>query len=225
MNRAAAFSLAGALLLALTGASIVSLLPHIRQTPQPPALSLADEILLVPLVLPEGSGQAPDNLLLAALAADLRRSFTCEIELASPLPLSRLSLGKDGGTLRADTALDDLAHAYHRSGHLLLLGVTGAALSERGESVLGYAQLGGNACVVTTAGLGTTPARLRERLLRSALHQIGHTFGLSHSADPQSVMFDAPDTEALDAMRDCFNEEEMKALRRIPRLHGRLRVD
>ena len=127
-----------------------------------------------------------------------------------------------GSSLRADTALDDLSHAYHRSGHLLLVGVTTAPLSVRGEEVFGNSQVGGNACIVSVSKLDSESVQLRLRLLKLALHQTGHTFGLAHSDDPQSVMFDAKDVAALDATRSSYSEEELATLMRKPPLEGQL---
>jgi predicted Zn-dependent protease len=225
VKRVVAFALVGALLIALAAVSVISLVTLINRTPSPSAQSAAGGILLVPLAAPEGLGEAPEDLLLAALATDLTQTFAAEVEQGAALPLSNLARAKGGEGIRADAALDELAHAYHRSGHLLLIGVTGAELSERGEDIFGYSQHGGNACIVSIAKLaaGASPEQVRTRLLKATLHQIGHVFGLMHSTDPQSVMYDAKDAAALDATRASYSEEELEALRRHPRLEGRLK--
>lgn len=225
MKRAVALALAGALLLALTAASIISIYSAIGRTQSPSAQTAPDRILLVPLVASDGLGEAPEDLLLAALAMDLAQTFKIDIELGAPLALSMLTRAKVGVGIRADAALDELAHAYHRSGHLLLIGVAGAELCERGKDIFGYSQHGGNACIVSIAkpAAGASPEQVRTRLLKATLHQIGHVFGLMHSTDPQSVMYDAKDAAALDRTREIFSEDELEALRRHPRLQGRLR--
>ena len=61
--------------------------------------------------------------------------------------------------------------------------------------VFGEAQLDGNCAVVSTARLheefyGLPPREdlLRERLVKEAAHELGHTFGLRHCADWRCVM-------------------------------------
>lgn len=61
--------------------------------------------------------------------------------------------------------------------------------------VFGEAQVGGMAAVVSTArlrpeyyGLPPDPARLRARLEKECLHELGHTFGLVHCRRPGCVM-------------------------------------
>ena len=60
--------------------------------------------------------------------------------------------------------------------------------------VYGEAQLGGRACVVSTyrlkEGLLPTgnPERFRYRIVKEAVHELGHTFALRHCKDPACVM-------------------------------------
>jgi archaemetzincin len=71
--------------------------------------------------------------------------------------------------------------------------------------VFGEAQLDGNCAVVSTARLREEfyglPAReelLRERLVKEASHELGHTFGLRHCADWRCVMTSSHAVERLD---------------------------
>jgi archaemetzincin len=71
--------------------------------------------------------------------------------------------------------------------------------------VFGEAQLEGNCAVVSLARLGDEfyglPAReelLRERLLKEAVHELGHTFGLRHCADWRCVMASSYGVERVD---------------------------
>ncbi len=69
--------------------------------------------------------------------------------------------------------------------------------------VFGEAQLGGAAAVVSTARL-TDPAALAdprvvyERLVKEAVHELGHAFGLLHCAIPGCVMGRSPSLREVD---------------------------
>jgi archaemetzincin len=71
--------------------------------------------------------------------------------------------------------------------------------------VFGEAQLDGNCAVVSAARLydefyGLPPREdlFRERLLKEAAHELGHTFGLRHCSDWQCVMSSSHAVERLD---------------------------
>ena len=71
--------------------------------------------------------------------------------------------------------------------------------------VFGEAQLDGNCAVVSTARLREEfygmPGRdelYRERLVKEAAHELGHTFGLRHCADWRCVMSSSHGVERLD---------------------------
>lgn len=56
--------------------------------------------------------------------------------------------------------------------------------------VFGEAQLGGHAAIVSTARLMADdgPSLLRARLAKEAVHELGHTFGLTHCPDHGCAM-------------------------------------
>jgi len=71
--------------------------------------------------------------------------------------------------------------------------------------VFGEAQLEGNCAVVSTArlheefyGMPASEPMLRERLLKEAAHELGHTFGLRHCTDWSCVMSSSHGVELLD---------------------------
>jgi archaemetzincin len=71
--------------------------------------------------------------------------------------------------------------------------------------VFGEAQLSDHAAVVSSHrlrqefyGLPADPALLRERLLKEALHELGHTFGLRHCRDYRCVMSPSHTVETID---------------------------
>jgi archaemetzincin len=60
--------------------------------------------------------------------------------------------------------------------------------------VFGEAQLGGNACIVSTYRLNTAaggyphPEQAAIRVVKEAIHELGHTFSLRHCRDPACIM-------------------------------------
>jgi archaemetzincin len=71
--------------------------------------------------------------------------------------------------------------------------------------VFGEAQLDGNCAIVSTArlveefyGMPKQDPLMRERLLKEAAHELGHTFGLRHCVDWQCVMSSSHGVERLD---------------------------
>jgi archaemetzincin len=74
--------------------------------------------------------------------------------------------------------------------------------------VYGEAQLGGHAAVVSSARLqASDPHRHRERVVKEALHELGHTFGLLHCDEPHCLMARSASLPGVDAKRalcaDC----------------------
>ncbi len=87
-----------------------------------------------------------------------------------------------------------------------ILGITGVDLYVPVLTfVFGEAQLGGKAAVVSSFrlrdelyGLPPNPQRLRERLEKEAVHELGHTFGIVHCRDPLCVMHSYTYAEEID---------------------------
>lgn len=71
--------------------------------------------------------------------------------------------------------------------------------------VFGEAQLKGIAAVVSTYrlrdelyGLPENPEKLRGRLEKEAVHELGHTFGIIHCREPECVMYSTTYAEEID---------------------------
>jgi len=77
--------------------------------------------------------------------------------------------------------------------------------------VFGEAQLGGKAALISLYrlhqehyGLRSNPQLLRERAAKEALHELGHTFGLTHCPDPKCVMYFSNSIRHIDTKGDKF---------------------
>ena len=86
--------------------------------------------------------------------------------------------------------------------------------------VFGEAQLGGTAAVLSSFrlreelfGMEPNPAVEHIRLLKEAVHELGHTFGLIHCPTPECVMHSSTAAEEVDVKGKNFCEECDAALR------------
>ena len=74
--------------------------------------------------------------------------------------------------------------------------------------VYGEAQLGGHACIISTYRLneGNPHLNLREpylgRIVKEAIHELGHTFTLRHCKDPACIMHYCRDESDVDRKTD-----------------------
>ncbi len=146
-----------------------------------------------------------DSQLLADLAATLSHAFKLPVAILD-VPLS-LKEGYDPVRNQYNSTwilsrILDLAP----SEECKILGVTGVDLYVPVLTfVFGEAQLNGKAAVVSSFrlrdelyGLPKNPERLKERLEKEAIHELGHTFGLIHCREPDCVMFTSTYAEEID---------------------------
>ena len=77
--------------------------------------------------------------------------------------------------------------------------------------VFGEARLNGRCAVVSSYrldnkfyGLPDDPALLQERLLKEAIHELGHTYGLFHCHNPECVMKSSTYVEEIDFKSSLF---------------------
>ena len=165
-------------------------------------------IHLIPLGEPyggrNGNTASPGLDMLEHLAAALAKSFRTPCRIRPE-------------TVDIGFAWDDRRQQYHSTAILQklervsdpdarILGVTTCDLFVPVLTfVFGEAQLDGNCAVVSVARLrdefyGLPPREdlLRERLLKEAAHELGHTFGLRHCQDWHCVMTSSHAVERLD---------------------------
>ena len=159
-------------------------------------------------LIPLGNGSGPPEPgldVLEHLAATLARTFRtpCRIR-PEPFDLSFALRCRRGGQYHSTAILQRLERATDPASRVL--GVTACDLYVPVLTfVFGEAQLDGNCAVVSTARLheefyGLPPREdlLRERLVKEAVHELGHTFGLRHCPDWRCVMASSHGVERLD---------------------------
>jgi archaemetzincin len=135
-----------------------------------------------------------DPQLAAAVGREIQRVFRARPEV-SPL-LSDISFAFDAGReqYHSTPILQRLAQASP-PGALRVLALTDVDLFiPILTHVYGEAQLGGRACIVSTHRLNSGPETLRSpkiavgRVVKEAVHELGHTFKLRHCPDAACIM-------------------------------------
>lgn len=157
---------------------------------------------------------APDPALLARLASELqtRLGVPCTVRsdtLDATFAVDYLRNGQCHSTAILRKLMD---LPTSPSPNTVVLGVTRADLYVPILSfVFGEAQLDGGAAVISSFrlreefyGLPSDYARLEERLLKEALHEIGHTRGLRHCDDWRCVMSSSHRVERVDLKESEF---------------------
>ena len=156
---------------------------------------------IIPLT---AGGTVPGLERLEVLAAALSRTFGALCRIRPEV--CDISRAWDSNRSQYySTAILQLLEQTTRPG-VRLLGVTAGDLYVPVLTfVFGEAQLAGDCAAVSTARLGEEfyglpprEALLRERLLKEAVHELGHTFGLRHCADWRCVMASSHGVEWLD---------------------------
>ncbi|MCX6627338.1 MAG: archaemetzincin family Zn-dependent metalloprotease [Candidatus Solibacter sp.] len=174
-------------------------------------------IHLIPLA--NGAGPLePGLVVLEHLAATLARTFRtpCRIrpetfDVSFALDVGRRQYYSTAILQRLERASDPDAR---------ILGVTACDLYVPVLTfVFGEAQLDGNCAVVSTArlqeefyGMPRREELHRERLVKEAAHELGHTFGLRHCADWRCVMSSSHGVERLDVKGADFCAKCAKAV-------------
>jgi archaemetzincin len=152
-----------------------------------------------------------------ALAADLAaRGVAARIDAPAPLP------GAAYVPARAQYRAESLLALVGGHGARPVLGITHRDLFAGDLNfVFGIASPGGG-CVVSMARLaiGADDRLLRARLLKEAVHELGHTLGLSHCADPRCVMHFSNSLADTDRKGDAYCgrcSARLEPQRRLPR--------
>lgn len=141
---------------------------------------------------------------LEELAAALARVFRVPCRIAQVGTDVRFARDQRRGQFYSTAILDQLERTIDSGARVLGVGACDLYVPVL-TFVFGEARLDGNCAVVSTArlaeefyGLPASPALLRQRLLKEAVHELGHTFGLRHCPDWRCVMTSSHAVERLD---------------------------
>lgn len=133
------------------------------------------------------------------LVQNFRATYRCTIKiLPGLLPLPASAYYKPRNRYRAELLLKELQGT---TGCDKVMAITARDISTTHKQyadwgIMGLAFRGGKPCVISTYRVSTTDTALfKERVIKLALHELGHTMGLPHCKDSRSCfMADADGT-------------------------------
>ncbi len=137
-------------------------------------------------------GDVP-NSYLAATQNAIVKHFKCKVTTQSPKNLPEFAWYKPRSRYRADLILSKSPRVKLSTKTLFILtkDISTTLGTYHDWGIFGLGLLNGDACVVSTYRLSNPKSQLLNRLRKVAVHEIGHTFGLSHCKSFDCVMADA----------------------------------
>ncbi len=128
----------------------------------------------------------------------LEAAFGLKVETIEAKPLPKEAWYEPRSRYRAEkllTFLDEKSEAKYR----IVIGLTSKDISTTKDEhedwgIFGLGELDGRVCLVSTFRLnarGADEAKLRERMRKVAIHEVGHVMGLPHCPTKGCVMRDA----------------------------------
>jgi archaemetzincin len=150
-----------------------------------------------PLIVLQPLGATLPATELEAVSAAIAAFYAVRVTLAEPLALPRSAFYAKRQRYRAERLLDFLVAEGNRHARVTL-GLTAVDISTtKGDfedwGILGLATLDGRSAVLSSfrcKRAAKNAAHARTRFAKTAVHELGHSFGLEHCPTPGCIMHD-----------------------------------
>lgn len=130
-----------------------------------------------------------------------------DIVIEMPVEMPREAYSSLKGQWNGELLLDHLKRLKEKKGMLWVLGITSSDLYAPGLNfIFGIASLGGTEALISTYRLkeGAGEKEYLSRILKEALHELGHNMGLGHCENPSCVMHFSNTLADTDRKRDEY---------------------
>ncbi|MBN2058817.1 MAG: archaemetzincin family Zn-dependent metalloprotease [Deltaproteobacteria bacterium] len=157
------------------------------------------------IIAPIGS---QDASLINLLGMGIEKSFKYPTESMRLLGDIHFAFDPARNQYYSTVILDRLAEAAPKNAIKIIAVVSKDLFIPIFTHVYGEAQLGGKACIVSIYRIRedctNTPDLLSSRLLKEAIHELGHTFNLRHCPDDQCIMHYCRSLKDVDRKTEQF---------------------